>query len=272
MSGDISIQAQLSVSTKAKLDEVKIGGGCDCGKKVVTVIVKDYVLVLDSSDSFGDSISGGNAFKKSEAWAFDFSAALAKKSPDSSFAIVNFAGVPGKEEYKAGSGGLCSHSAQTGMVHYRVEVAPGSPVSIGKEPIASMEPLDGNGQLWLCLQDMAHSDFLSKFGRKDTVIEGPTEIIRTIYETEMVIVTDDDWDLRGDKLLTTQGKPATTDSITALLHANYSRISMVIVRETDSNNNDAKINSLCKGRNTYNKAQSDSIDADFARATRNILA
>ena len=147
-----------------------------------------------------------NAFKKSEAWAFDFTAVLGKKSPESSFAIVNFAGVPGKEEYKAGSGGKVSHSAQTGMVHYRVEVAPGSAAGVGKEPIASMEPLDGNGQLWLCLQDMAQPNFLSKFNRKDTVVETPTEIIKTVYETEMVIVTDDDWDLKGDKLLTAQGK------------------------------------------------------------------
>merc|ERR1712156_299603 len=271
MSGDIAIKAQLSVSTKAKLDEVKIGGSCDCGKKTVTKIVKDYVLVLDSSDSFGDSISGGNAFKKSENFAFDFTDAMFKKSPESSYAIVNFAGVPGKEEYKAGSGGLCSHSAQTGMVHYRVEVEPGSPPSKGRVPISPMEPLDGNGQLWLCLQDMAQGKFLSQFGRKDTVVEGPTEIVKTVYETEMIIVTDDDWDLKGDRLLTAQGKPATTDSITALLHANYSRISMIIVREKDSNYNDDKINALCKGRNTYNKAQSDSIDSDFARAITSIL-
>ena len=92
------------------------------------------------------------------------------------------------------------------MVHYRVEVAPGSAASVGKEPIASMEKLEGNGQLWLCLQDMAQPNFLSKFNRKDTVVETPTEIIKTVYETEMVIVTDDDWDLKGDKLLTAQGK------------------------------------------------------------------
>ena len=110
-----------------------------------------------------------------------------------------------------------------------------------------MESLDGNGQLWLCLQDMAQQEFLSQFGREDTELETPNEIIKTIYETEMVIVTDDDWDLKEGKLLTAQGNPATTDSITTLLHANYSRISMVIVRRNESNHNDNKINALCKG-------------------------
>ena len=84
-------------------------------------------------------------------------------------------------------------------------VAPGSAASVGKEPIPSMESLDMNGQLWLCLQDMAQPNFLSKFNRKDTVVETPLEIIKTVYETEMVIVTDDNWDL-SDKLLTAEGK------------------------------------------------------------------
>ena len=101
--------------------------------------------------------------------------------------------------------------------------------------------------MWLCLQDIAEKNFLSKFNRKKTVVETPTEIIETVYETEMVIVTDDDWDLKEGKLLTPQGNPATTDSITTLLHANYSRISMVIVRRNESNHNDNKINALCKG-------------------------
>ena len=60
--------------------------------------------------------------------------------------------------------------------------------------------------MWLCLQDMAQQEFLSQFGREDNVLETSTEIIKTVYETEMVIVTDDDWDFNGDKLLTAQGK------------------------------------------------------------------
>ena len=87
------------------------------------------------------------------------------------------------------------------MVHYKVEVAPGGALNGRK-----LEPLDGNGQMWLCLQDMAQQEFLSQFGREDTELETPTEVIKTIYETEMVIVTDDDWDFNGGKLLTAQGK------------------------------------------------------------------
>ena len=48
--------------------------------------------------------------------------ALAKKSPKSNVAVVNFAGVPEKTEYKAGGGGR----SPTGLVHYKVEVAPGT--------------------------------------------------------------------------------------------------------------------------------------------------
>ena len=38
---------------------MNVGGSCDCGKKTETIIIKDYVLVLDSSDSFGETLAGG---------------------------------------------------------------------------------------------------------------------------------------------------------------------------------------------------------------------
>ena len=135
-----------------------------------------------------------------------------------------------------------------------------------------MVSLDGNGQLWLCLQDMAHQNFTSQLARNNTEVETETEIIRTVYETEMVIVTDDDWDLKGNRLLTVQGQVATMDSVRALVHANYNRVSMIIVREKESNYNDDKINALCKGVATYNKANSDTVDADFDKATARVLA
>ena len=52
--------------------------------------------------------------------------ALAKKSPKSNVAVVNYSGISEKAEYKAGGGGRSSHSDQTGLVHYKVEVAPGT--------------------------------------------------------------------------------------------------------------------------------------------------
>merc|ERR1712187_184695 len=80
MSGDVSINAALSVSTKAKLDSINVGGDCDCGKKKRTVVVKDFVIVLDSSDSFGDSTDGGDAFGQHSApWAQRFVGSLAQK-------------------------------------------------------------------------------------------------------------------------------------------------------------------------------------------------
>ena len=57
-----------------------------------------------------------------------------KKSPKSSYAIVNFSGIRsffGKQQYKAGSDGLFFSTAETDLVHYRVEVEPGSPASKG---------------------------------------------------------------------------------------------------------------------------------------------
>ena len=48
----------LSVAENSVLESTSI----ESVKKTVTKIVKDYVLVLDSSDSFGDSIVGGVSY------------------------------------------------------------------------------------------------------------------------------------------------------------------------------------------------------------------
>ena len=48
-------ELDLSVAENSVLESTSI----ESVKKTVTKIVKDYVLVLDSSDSFGDSIIGG---------------------------------------------------------------------------------------------------------------------------------------------------------------------------------------------------------------------
>jgi len=194
--------------------------------------------------------------------------ALAKKSPKSNVAVVNYSGISEKAEYKAGGGGRSSY---TGLVHYKVEVAPGTSVAVVGD-LSKMSALDMNGQLWLCLQDMAHQNFTSKLSRNNSEVETATKIIRTVYETEMVIVTDDDWDYNGDRLLTVQGQKATMDSIRALVHANYNHVSMIIVREKDSTYNDDKINGLCKGAGSYIKANSNTMDVDFDKATARVLA
>ena len=126
---------------------------------------------------------------------------------------------------------------------------------------------------------MTHQNFTSKLSRNKSEVETATKIIRTVYETEMVIVTDDDWDYKGDRLLTVQGQKATMEdygtgknSIRALVHANYNHVSMIIVREKDSTYNDDKINGLCKGAGSYIKANSNTMDVDFDKATARVLA
>ena len=83
----------------------------------------EYVILLDSSDKFGDTVQGGvssstvsffefikfqGAFKKSAAWCKQFVCKLAEKSPDSKVTVINFSGCPDSQPYKAGSGGKCS--------------------------------------------------------------------------------------------------------------------------------------------------------------------
>ena len=135
-----------------------------------------------------------------------------------------------------------------------------------------MQALDGNSQLWLCLQDVSIAPFTNKLKRVGKTVESVDKITHFVYQTEIVIVTDDDWDLKGDQLRTTQGVAATEASITALLHSTYDRVSMIVCREKDSNNNMDKINNLCQGNNTYNKVLATTFDADLDAATARILA
>ena len=158
------------------------------------------------------------------------------------------------------------------MVHYRVEVAPGTPVTSSYGQIQAMQALDGNSQLWLCLQDVSIAPFTTTLARPDNVVESEDVITTYKYQSEIVIVTDDDWDLKGDRLRTAEGAAATEASITALLQSTYNHVSMIVCREKHSNHNEDKINALCQGQGTYNKVQSETFDSDFDAATARILA
>ena len=135
-----------------------------------------------------------------------------------------------------------------------------------------MESIDGNAQLWLALQDISIAPFTDKLKRANRTDDSTGQKITYIYQTELVIVTDDDWDLKADRLLTTEGNSATVESVTKLVHATYDRVSMVVCREKDNDHNLEKINALAKGDNTYLKVLGSNFDNDINAATRQILA
>ena len=204
-------------------------------------------------------------------WAGRFATALQNKSPDSRLAVVNFSGdSQDKKQYIAGSGG---RSSSGGYFHYKVEVTPGTAVGSAHHGISKMESLDGNSQLWLALQDVSVAPFTNNLKRADRTVNSAGRIITYVYQTELVIVTDDEWDLKSERLRTAQGNAATVQSITNLVHATYDRVSMVVCREKDSDNNLDKINALTKGRGlTYHKVTGDRFDEGLNAATRNLLA
>ena len=57
MSGDINISAAMTVVTKAKLESVTIGGGCDCGDVPSDEHITDYVILIDGSDSYNIKVA-----------------------------------------------------------------------------------------------------------------------------------------------------------------------------------------------------------------------
>ena len=136
------------------------------------------------------------------------------------------------------------------------KVEPGTLVTSAVSGIQNMEELDGNSQLWLCLQDISLASFTDGLNRAERaksinrVVESDTKITEFVYQTEIVIVTGDHWTMsrRKRKLLDADGNPATEESVQALVHAAYDNVSMIVCRQTDSNYNEDKIKRLCKGR------------------------
>lgn len=62
--------------------------------------------------------------------------------------------------------------------------------------LTTMKDLGNSDKMWLCLQDISLSEFTSKLARKPKVT-GRTQFV---YQTEMIIVTDDDLDLQRGSL------------------------------------------------------------------------
>ncbi|CBY39570.1 unnamed protein product, partial [Oikopleura dioica] len=54
MHGEINIHARVAVVTKAKLDDIRIGGECLCGPAPKTEY--DVLVLIDGSDSYNNKV------------------------------------------------------------------------------------------------------------------------------------------------------------------------------------------------------------------------
>ncbi|CAG5077202.1 Oidioi.mRNA.OKI2018_I69.PAR.g8652.t1.cds [Oikopleura dioica] len=257
MHGEINIHARVAVVTKAKLDDIRIGGECLCGPAPQPKPEYDVLVLIDGSDSYNNKVSingeidAGDAFEATqEIIDSDLIPGLQQKLGDrATFRLLQFSGIKQLEgAYKPGSGGAAGTS---GLLHYKEEVAKTSLDRATRQSYS--EGLDGNGQLFLVLQDLN------------------LEYQKTSRNQILVIVSDEEWDLK--KLQTPSGRVADRDEIateTASKFATYP----VIVRpnELADLDDDFIANTLASRQSNYKKVFTKSFDKQLKKAFKEIIA
>jgi hypothetical protein len=214
--GEINIHARVNVTTKAKLDEITVAGSCGCDgppppppDKIYDI---DIVFLVDGSDSFertkiNDLRSkhitqsglkeSRSQFAEAMQWCGDFVNNLGShRVGKTTSTIVQFSGIKKLEDRYEPDNDGDAFVGDDRLKHYKVEYGPklleGQDGDL--EKMHEVESLDGNSQLYLALQDMSSDKFIAKLN--DLLPLGDENRIR---KRILVIITDEEWDVRNLK-------------------------------------------------------------------------
>jgi len=268
MHGEINIHAQVAIVTKAKLDAISVNGTCECGDAPAPEVVTDYVIVIDGSDSYNNKVTVGGqtteseAFEQTKVWCAGLIDAISQTNKASTVSLIQFSGIKQKEkDYKPGTWGEIGG----GLSHYSVQIEPTtlSDVKRLKKQCQDFDALDGNGQLFLCLQDLAMDKFTSLLRK---ALPGSDR------KTVMIVVSDEEWDCKHLENAFGSGK-ATPESVCKAVHSAFNAVHAVIVRPNKFNdqNEDFICKELTKTKSNYHKVYTENFDTDMNKAGNTIL-
>jgi len=262
MSGAINIHAQVAIVTKAKLDAISVQGNCECGD--APPVITDYVIVIDGSDSFNNKVNingqtiENDAFDETKKWASNLIDQITRSDKPSTVTLVQFSGIKQKEaDYRPGSNG----DIGSGLRHYKIEIAPTARPNV--RDATRFDALDGNGQLFLCLQDLAMDSFTNRLNR---ALDGQQR------QTVLIIVSDEEWDCK--KLQNAFGSGITNpEQVCAAVHKKYNAVHAVVVRPNEFNDQNEPFikNTLCRNSNNYHKVYTKNFDSGMNQAGNRIL-
>lgn len=110
-----------------------------------------------------------------------------EKAEHTTFTLIQFSGYKKLEkDYIPGSDG----NAGNGLKHWQVEIAPtrleGETGELSRQA-CSFDGLDGNGQLFLCLQDISMASFQARLAEAHC-----SQYRRTC----LIVVSDEEWDIK----------------------------------------------------------------------------
>lgn len=134
------------------------------------------------------SVDDAGAFVYTQKWAGGLIKNLAnhEKAANTTVTLVQFSGYKQLEKnYVPGSDGRDN----TGLNHYQIEIAPtriNNADALAKQA-EEFDALDGNGQLFLCLQDVSMAGFHRRLANA-----GSSPNRRTC----LIVVSDEEWDIK----------------------------------------------------------------------------
>lgn len=275
--GEINIHVVVNVTTKAKLDSITVAGTCECADVPPPVI--DVVCLVDGSDSYNNKVSIGGKIEEGDAFeetnrfiGNELVPGLATAlGPRCTFTLVQFSGV--KQLEKTYSPGADGETGTAGLKHYNIEQAPtflSEGLAMDQFNFAErVEGLDGNGQLFLALQDMNLDGFLSR-------LKGATPGLKLAKDQKririLIVFSDEEWDVKHLSNAFGAGK---TDGATVCAKnaENYETFACIVRPNRDADQNeDFIVGNLCAGRGSnYKKVYTDKFDVECSRAIQSII-
>jgi len=240
----VSMDSRLKVRTRVKLLEVDIDADCVCYAKEPKAVSKrplHVVFLVDTSDSFNklelSSSSAGEIILEKFVGRFLSEGNFRYRRHATSATVVQFSGIGPDSSYEPGSNGNVKN---TNLFHYKVEVGPVNMKELSDnqrrveiQKLSDAETIDGNGQIFLALQDISMKNFQDKLER---AVPGDSDKV-------LVIVTDDEWDFGNLKLCSEIVEQKGTvelarkrEHITEFAKSVYEEIHTCIVYDGDSPN------------------------------------
>lgn len=248
MHGDINVHAQVAVVTKAKLDEITVKGDCKC-EDVLPELV-ELVIVVDGSDSYNDLKIERNSNGRSEGVHFGITnkvinEIVTESSTESVVSVVQFSGL--NKAYEPDSNGKIDGVNDNNLVMYRIEVNPTYLDSnSSRQVVKNMDQLDGNGQLFLCLQDLS-----MKRGKFLKSLERASEGVGARKRKKVLLLfTDGAWDMGKPCLKDYKtGRDTTRESVVEHVHETFDEVYPCIVRNENDRKRDVTFIESMAGKN-----------------------
>jgi len=274
MEGLIEITAKVAIVTKAKLDAISVNGSCSCDDlppPPPALPVVDVMCVVDGSDSFNIKVAnngvttGANAFEATLESMQEYLMPQLQSALGNArltYSVIQFSGIKQLEgKYKPGSSG---ETGTPGLKHWNVEYGPST--SIPDSSIKDIVSLDGNGQFYLLLQDLALGNLDNHMARARSTESGQKR------RKVVIAIMDEEWDC--NRLNDQSGRNTNPERICDLAHRNGLDIFSIIVRPNRMKNlnEDFISNKLCRDSSRYMKVYTDQFGSEMKSAMDNVIS